>query len=691
MSAINVESYQVTDPFFGAPVIDVDDERELPTPHRFVHGYFEGTSTRFAIAFPPADVYQGRLYQPLEGANAGHENVNTGPLGQVTGGLQMIFRLGGYALESNMGHIGDVMDPKAGVDPTLYGWRAAAESARFSKFVAAQIYGSAPEYSYVYGGSGGARRSPLCLAYAPDVWDAALPFMGDAQDGDYGDYRLLRGATPNFSCMFNVQRMLGDKLFGVIDAMWPGGSGDPFAGLTVDEKEELANLYRIGFPRGDESFILQPMGQIWLWCSMANRLQQDYPAYWENFWTKPGHVGFDRPELVNEDLIVLETTVKRVLYAKDLAEDPTLDIPELAQLRSLAALFASMNNMQHIPMALQLDEAPDGYLMGAGIELLSGAAAGRRLYVMNGAGDVLLADSDGEASNKRFRGVEPGDRVRVDNRAFLAYCYYYRHHVPTEAEYQFLTIDGTPIYDQYELPTMSPFMGVKHTGRIEGKLLWVHHTHDSSLWPPQGIGFKANIEREYGNEIADTKFKLRWSENAEHVPPAMTAPGPGRANNTWLIDYHPIIEQSLFDLRDWVEEGIVPSDTAFEYRDGAIILPTDAKDRGGIQPVANVTVNGGDVTHVRVGEAVTCTVQADTPPNAGTIIGIQWDFDGTGSFPQSEELDGTQASVQLSTSHAFDKPGTYFVSALVESHREGDVNATSRRIPNLAAARVVVS
>ncbi|MDP2012866.1 MAG: hypothetical protein Q8L05_01440, partial [Actinomycetota bacterium] len=74
MSAINVESYQVTDPFFGAPVIDVDDERELPTPHRFVHGYFEGTSTRFAIAFPPADVYQGRLYQPLEGANAGHEN-----------------------------------------------------------------------------------------------------------------------------------------------------------------------------------------------------------------------------------------------------------------------------------------------------------------------------------------------------------------------------------------------------------------------------------------------------------------------------------------------------------------------------------------------------------------------------------------------------------------------------------------
>ena len=94
---------------------------------------------------------------------------------------------------------------------------------------------------------------------------------------------------------------------------------------------------------------------------------------------------------------------------------------------------------------------------------------------------------------------------------------------------------------------------------------------------------------------------------------------------------------------------------------------------------------------MKVGEAVTCTVEAHTPPNSGTIIGITWDFDGTGAFPASEELDGTQESVRVSTSHAYQAPGTYFVSALVESHRDGEVGATSRRIPNLAAARVVVS
>src|ERR1700761_5230032 len=185
---IDVASYVVKDSFFGAPYIDVDSWKDEPaSPHRYIPGGFAGTDTRFAFCFPPAERWQGRLYQPLEGANAGHENVNTGPLGLVTGGLEMAFRLGGYTVESNMGHIGDVMDAKAGPDRTIYAFRAAAECARFSKYVAEQIYGAPPRYSYVYGGSGGARRSPLCLAYGEGAWDAAMPYMGDAMDGEYGD------------------------------------------------------------------------------------------------------------------------------------------------------------------------------------------------------------------------------------------------------------------------------------------------------------------------------------------------------------------------------------------------------------------------------------------------------------------------------------------------------------------------
>ena len=100
----------------------------------------------------------------------------------------------------------------------------------------------------------------------------------------------------------------------------------------------------------------------------------------------------------------------------------------------------------------------------------------------------LLCDGEGEASNLRFSGVLPGDEVHVDNRAFLAYCYYYRHHLRDTAEYDFLRSTATRSTNSTNEPEMSPFMGVPHTGRFEGKMLWVHHTHDASLWPSQGIG-----------------------------------------------------------------------------------------------------------------------------------------------------------------------------------------------------------
>ena len=288
-SLLDTSGYVVTDGFFGEPYVDVDEWREKPAPHRHVHGGFAGTDTRFTFYFPAAEGYEGRMYHPLEGANAGHEDSFGNEHGNLLGGLEMIIRLGGYMVESNMGHIGDVLDPKAGPEKTIYAFRAAAESARFSKFVAAQVYGQAPHHSYVWGGSGGGRRSPGCLEYGPDVWDGALPFMGGNEVEAHGEFRPLKWSS-NFPVMFNVQRLLGDKLLDVIDAVSPGGSGDPFAGLDTHQREELANLYRTGFPRGDEWVIGQPSGVIWQWGSMADTLQKE-DDYYQAFWTKTGYVG----------------------------------------------------------------------------------------------------------------------------------------------------------------------------------------------------------------------------------------------------------------------------------------------------------------------------------------------------------------------------------------------------------------
>jgi hypothetical protein len=342
-------------------------------------------------------------------------------------------------------------------------------------------------------------------------------------------------------------------------------------------------------------------------------------------------------------------------------------------------------------MAVELDQVPDGYRLGAGVRVVSGQAAGRQLYAINAVGNVFLCDGEGEASNLRFSGVVPGDEVHVDNHAYLAFCYYYRHHLTdAEVDYSSLRIDGVPIYPQYEVPEMSPFMGTVHTGRFPGKLMWVHHTHDASLWPSQGIGMKNNVERERGREGAKQYFRLRWTENAEHGMPTMLSSPPGRATTTWLIDPTPVIEQSLVDLTAWVEQGIEPAGTEFEYQNGKVTLPPTAAERGGIQPVVSVTANGNSRTEVGVGEPVTLGVHAEVPAGAGTIIGVKWDFDGTGAYPFAHDLDGTAAEVSLTTTHSFENPGTYFVTALVESHRDGDVDATARRIPNVASARVIV-
>jgi hypothetical protein len=108
--------------------------------------------------------------------------------------------------------------------------------------------------------------------------------------------------------------------------------------------------------------------------------------------------------LVQAQLIDTETTVTRVLTATDLITDQGLAGPEYARLRMLAMVFAQMQGAMDLPVVVQLSDTTDGYLPGAGVRFLDGQAEGRQLYNMSGAGNVLLLDGEGEASNLRLSG-----------------------------------------------------------------------------------------------------------------------------------------------------------------------------------------------------------------------------------------------------------------------------------------------
>jgi hypothetical protein len=259
-----------------------------------------------------------------------------------------------------------------------------------------------------------------------------------------------------------------------------------------------------------------------------------------------------------------------------------------------------------------------------------------------------------------------------------------------DEQFDFLRVDGKPIFQQHPVPLQSPLMGVPYSGQYEGKLLWMHHTHDSSLWPPQGIIYRQAVEQAQGDAGLE-RFCLQWTENAEHIPPMFAPSAPERNSSTWLVNYQPIIEQGLVDLQDWVENGNKPTPTTYEYHNGRISLAKSATERGGIQPVVSATANGGVRAEVSPGQEVQLAVTAEVPAGAGSIIAVEWDFDGSGTFPFSHKVAGGDTEIELSTTTTYPAPGTYYASVRVVSHREGDVNAMSRRVENLASARVVVS
>jgi hypothetical protein len=165
----------------------------------------------------------------------------------------------------------------------------------------------------------------------------------------------------------------------------------------------------------------------------------------------------------------------------------------------------------------------------------------------------------------------------------------------------------------------------------------------------------------------------------------------GRAASTWLVNYHEIIEQCLMDLCDWVEQGVAPAATQFTFQDGKVTLPDSAAERGGIQPVVKVRANGEIKAHAKVRESVVLRVEGEVPPGAGAVILVEWDFDGSGTYPERHRITAREARIDMTTTHVYEEAGVYFATARVTSHRGGDPDAEYGRCENLASARVIVS
>src|SRR4029450_10738198 len=97
-------------------------------------------------------------------------------------------------------------------------------------------------------------------------------------------------------------RTLRGKFPAILDAIDPGGSGDMYAGLNKEQRAALLEVTRMGQPPR-AWFLHQRLGTGPIAGSIFDNMQKWDPTYFTDFWTKPGYLGKDHPELFVRDRI----------------------------------------------------------------------------------------------------------------------------------------------------------------------------------------------------------------------------------------------------------------------------------------------------------------------------------------------------------------------------------------------------
>lgn len=669
------------DPRFNRPYIDVREWRDEPADapvfpgaittqhggaapykarHLYMHGGFEGTDAKFSFCFPPGEEYQGRFFQATHQLLAGEE--------ATARNVAFALASGGYSVQTNMGGSENPRTAEETTsgryDPTIRGYRVNAAAAKYSRVIAAELYGPHRTYGYLYGGSGGSFQTITSAEMTKGVWDGFVPYvMGSPQ------------SIPNcFTVRVHALRVLKDKWPAILDAIEPGGSGDPYAGLDEEERQALEEAARLGFPWGAWfNYVPQGGGPLVLVAGYVPVLD---PTYLEDFWSKPGYLGSDPSSSVRAARVQHDATVIEVIPG--------------------------------FPQQLRLSSVPDADLTGADVCIVSGAAAGKTVmlgrFTSNGKGLVgMVFDASGDtidimADPSVAEMIRPGDALRIDNSRFLALQTYHRHQLPpANPDYDYPEVydylrndDGTPRYprravDIGEEGTLGA-TGQVPTGRFNGKMIVVECMHDGDALPWQADWYRRKVEAIEGPETGD-KFRLWYVDNANHTDPTLAS------QETHAVAYSGTLQYALRELAAWVEQGAVPPATSeYQVKDGQVVVPPTASERKGVQPVLRLDVNGGQRAEVTPGETVTLTARVEVPPGPGKVVSAHWDFEGDGTFGEAAELsDPTSAAIQFVAKHAYQTPGTYFPALRAASQREGDPGTPFAQSLNLARVRVVVS
>lgn len=632
-----------SDVIFKDPVIEMNELRTEPVPHRYVHGGFRGQHARFSFYFPRAEQYGGRFFHntyPL----AVTSDIAPFPIdfGVSTGDLGFTFASGAYYVQTNNGGAF-----RSGADPAIAAYLANAAAAEFSRTIAADLYGAHRPFGYLFGGSGGAYQTIGAAEHTRGVWDGFMPFVLGCNNAVPSLWAVRLHAL-------RVLRRRG-KWPAVMDAINPGGSGDMLAGLDDEERAALIEVTRMGYPpRGWYNHETLHHGYFDDVFGVVAALD---PTYAEDFWSKPGYLGADAASSIHADRFAFETAIREVSTGQ--------------------------------PFGAVLSSTPERDLVGTHLRAISGAVAGEPLHIAKSDGDRVEFAS---TTNPTVLGaLRAGDRVRIDNDWLLAAQTYQRHQVPPNRdEYgwdQFRDDQGEPLYPQRDLLIGHSFalngVGALLNGDIRGKMLLVQATMDVDALAWCADWYRSEVKKALGSRFEEN-FALWFVDHAQHDNPKTAI------SHAHAVPLTGPLQQGLRDLARWVEQDVKPSETHYRIAETQVELPTTAFERGGIQPVVRLSVNGADRVQVAAGTAVTFTGEIEVPPGAGAIVAAEWDFEGSGSYVQIETLLEAKPRRDLTATHIYPEPGTFYAGLRGTSERHGDLDTPYARVQDLARIRVVV-
>lgn len=555
--------------------------------------------------------------------------------------------------------------------------RHEAAATKVAKAYANKLYGNTAKiYSYFWGCSGGGIVSMAAAENTVGVWDGVQPHcLGPKGVGTFHSFQWQAHYT---------MAIPQAKRDAIAAAAAPGGTGDIYAGLNDEEKAVLDEFIAAGYPLpaiGNAFRSLVPLVD-----PIDIRIAD--PTYEDDFWSKPGYAGANPPGYLKAALIDSWATITDIIHGAD-------GTPAVIKFDPATLPRLGVTGDNYLEFFVY---EPDGKTRLIDPEAVGGEPSdNRRRFSLQGkydpaAGTLAVtgtkADVFGKSSpitNSKLLldGLKVGGKVRVNNRFILAMYYYPRYsNIPGSRSHdQYRNADGSPKYPQRA--DISVLYGANYrtmggrveTGEVKTKIMILEGMNDNLSWPIFNVSYAEEVQRALGAARADKTMRFYLHDNGSH---SAGAGEPG------------IFQQSMQDMMAWVEKGVVPPpSTRYTIRNGQVVPAPRAADRGGLQPVMTLAVDGANRAMVKANQPVNLVGELEMPPKTGKIVQYFWTVASADDAPTN--LAAPTQKVEVKRTLSFPTPGSYLVRLTVNGQRDGQVDPFNKTLlRNFKEVRIVV-